>query len=169
MDNQIEDIKKHESQLLQKQMDLEVKMAHFEEKQEHTEELIKDVKQSLTDVKQTLTEEIHQNIDKRISDMAKITDGQQKTLNKIIEVQGKQTQQIDTIQHTLDHFTKIEDKVTKIEKEQEGLEIRIGTLENNTRTAAEIRKEKIKGMWTVISSAVAAASAIVCALIAAFR
>ena len=170
MESKIRDIQQHESKLLEKAMAVDVTLARLEEKQnamnekvnvnqQNTEALIANMERSIVNAMQV-------NIDGRIGDMANIVARQQETLNTIIQVQGSQNQQIESIQKTLEQFTKIEDRVEKIEKAQFDIKTRVSHLEETYHTMSELNKERVKGKWGTVSSIIAAASAIVCAIVA---
>ena len=152
MEEKIKNLAESESKLLEKQSETEVKLARIEERQSY-------MSNQIDSMHSNIISEMHRSVDGRMQDLSLIVEGQQKTLTKIIEVQGKQTQQIDGIQRTLDHFTKIEERVDDIEK-------KVTKLESFYVTEEELKKEKIKGRWAAIGAVVAALSSIVCALIA---
>lgn len=157
-----------EEHLIEKQNKFDVKLAHFEERQKHSEEWQKHAEQLITDVRTDVVKEIHNNVDGRMQDITNIVRGQQTTLDKIIEIQGRQSQQIETINNTLDHFTKIEERVMNIEKKQEIISARIEHLEEESFNQQDLAKERTKGRWSMACSLIAMISAVACALIAAF-
>ena len=160
MENKLKRIEDKEEKLSERQIDTEVKIARIDERQSH-------IMERLDSIHEDIINEIHRSVDGRIQDLSLIAEGQQKTLNKIIEVQGGQKQQIDGIKHTLDQFTKIKDRVDIVEKQNAILTTRIEKLEFDAKTESELKKEQIKGRWAVIGAVVSAISAVVCALIVA--
>ena len=160
MENKLKRIEDKEEKLSERQVDIEVKIARIDERQSN-------IMDQLDSMHEDIIHEIHRSVDGRIQDLSLIVEGQQKTLNKIIEVQGGQKQQIDGIKHTLDHFTKIEERVNAMEQENVMLTTRVEKLEFDARSENELKKEQIKGRWAVIGAVVSAISAVICALIVA--
>lgn len=168
MEYEIKDLKDNDRLLLDKVMKHETQLARVEEHQHHTDDLIEQNQEIISNNIETMcasiVENIHNSVDGRLTDAKIVMDGQQKTLNKIIEVQGRQTQQIEGIQKTLEQFTKIELRVNDHET-------RINTLEKQYQSEEDLRKalrkEHTKGLWALLGAAVAAAGAILAAIIPA--
>ena len=83
---------------------------------------------------------------------------QRRIQDSLLQIQGKQSQQIDSIQKTLEEFTDIRKQVTQHES-------RIKSLEEQVRSEKEIQKENTKGRWTTIAAMVAAIGSIIATLV----
>ena len=83
---------------------------------------------------------------------------QRRIQDSLLQIQGKQSQQIDSIQKTLEEFTDIRKQVTQHES-------RIKSLEEQVRSEKEIQKENTKGRWATIAAMVAAIGSIIATLV----
>ena len=154
MEEQIKDIKMHESKLMEKTMEFDRKLSAIEEHQKNQDTTLNSIKKDIIDT-------IHASVSNRISDMQAIVIKQQETQSEILKIQGKQGEQIDSIQATLQKFSEISKKV-------ESHESRLVALENNQRNELEIRKERIKGWWAVAAGLVSGLVSIITVLITVF-
>lgn len=83
---------------------------------------------------------------------------QRRIQDSLLQIQGKQSQQIDSIQKTLEEFTDIRKQVTQHKS-------RIKSLEEQVRSEKEIQKENTKGRWATIAAMVAAIGSIIATLV----
>lgn len=167
MQNQIKDIKEHEKKLLGKTMEFTDRLARIEENQQYIENQQELTNQHLDNMHSDFIVEMHKAIDGRMNDTNHMFDRQQATLETITQIQSRQTQQIEEIQKTLKHFTKIEDKVNYLEAKTFQHEERLKFLEDDQKNKKELQKEKTKARGAVIAAIVAAISAIISTLITA--
>lgn len=171
MERTITEMKDHEAKLLQQQMEMKTDLVRVEERQkaisDRMEENQQHTTQFIAQVERNLLDAMRTNVDGRIGDLANVVNQQQELLNKVLQIQGKQAQQIDSIQTTLERFTSIESDVRNLKQEQTGLEARVNNLEQNYRDIEDLNKEKVKGRWAAVGSFIAAISAVACAIIAA--
>lgn len=176
MEQQINDIKQHESKLMEKTFEFTSKLAGIEEgmhrlhehvltSESQTAERVNALETRLNSRIDTMEHNLFSAISSHVETRAQTqdvhSDGQQKTINKILEVQGRQSEQLDRIQNTLEKFTKIEEEV-KLHN------VRLKNLEEQQRSEQEIKKEQVKGRWAFIGSIIAAVSAIAVAIITSF-
>jgi chromosome segregation ATPase len=137
----------------EKQTDLVERLARIEENE-------KQLNTRMEDLKESLSEEIQQTgVSKRVDDIMMLVKNQQQTEAKIIELQGKQGEQINDINKTLIQLEGIEKTIDRLDG-------RLTQLESKSKTAAEYRKEQIHGRWAVAAAIVAALSSIICSIIA---
>ena len=158
LDNQIEDIKDHEQKLLEKTFEFVKQIASIESQQTSIKEQQCQLKDDIQSLQKNITNEIRISVGGRISDISNLLIQQQEMQNKIINIQGRQGQQIDEIQTTLKEFTKIQEKVSN-------LEIRVDALEETQRGEQEIQKEKIRGRWAAAGAIAAAIASIIVAIL----
>lgn len=149
---QIQDIKRHEGKLMEKTLEFTEKLARIQTQQEHLEEHI-------INLQDNISKEIKTSVTARMDGIQEIVSNQQSAQNEILKIQGKQGEQINSIQKTLEEFTEIRKQVTDHEN-------RIKDLEFSRRSERELQKEKIKGRWTTIAAVVAGIASIIAALIA---
>ena len=170
MEQQIADIKAHEQKLMEKTMQFIADLAAIKEHQTHTDTKIDTVQKSILD-------ELHHTVNGRIESTLNLIEGQQKAINRMLEIQGKQGEQIESIKQTLEEFTKIQTMVDKHDERISQLEKkvavfdehgkRIELLEQDHQDSIDLRKERVKGRWSMIAGVISAIAAITCAIIAA--
>jgi alpha-ketoglutarate-dependent taurine dioxygenase len=116
----------------ERQTDLVERLARIEENE-------KQLNTRMEDLKESLSEEIQQTgVSKRVDDIMMLVKNQQQTEAKIIELQGKQGEQINDINKTLIQLEGIEKTIDRLDG-------RLTQLESKSKTAAEYRKEQIHG------------------------
>ena len=152
MEEQLQEMKEHEVKLLNKTMEFDKKLVEIDIKLQHQDE-------NLARVEKSIIEEIHTTVTERMQSMQNIVLEQQKTQREMIRIQGKQGEQIDGIQKTLEQFTKIEEQVNQHE-------VRLKTLELNQHNEAELKKERIKGRIAIITASISAVLGLVGTIIA---
>lgn len=154
MEEQLKDIKIHEAKLMEKTMEFDRKLSAIEEHQKNQDTILNNIKNDIIDT-------IHESVSNRISDMQAIVIKQQETQAEILKIQGKQGEQIDSIQATLQKFSEISKKV-------ESHESRLIALESSQRNELELRKEKVKGWWAIAAGLVSGIVSIITVLITVF-
>jgi alpha-ketoglutarate-dependent taurine dioxygenase len=116
----------------ERQTDLVERLARIEENE-------KQLNTRMEDLKESLSEEIQQTgVSKRVDDIMMLVKNQQQTEAKIIELQGKQGEQINDINKTLIQLEGIEKTIDRLDG-------RLTQLESKSKTTAEYRKEQIHG------------------------
>lgn len=153
MEEQIRDMKEHESKLMAKTMEFSERLARLETREDS-------IQQTLEAYHNSLPTEISKAIESSILPLQHFITEQQRMQNDIIKIQGQQGEQIERIQNAINEFTAVREKMSNHEA-------RIATLEKNQQTNLELKKERTKGFWTVAGAIVAAVSAVITAIIAA--
>lgn len=175
MEQQLADIRAHEQKLMEKTLEFSGRLSRIEAQVEKnnekldvqieqvTEKLQNRLTQSDEKLKlfqDTIVDELHTSVSSRFEENNKLIRNQQVAMNEIIKIQGRQEEQINSINNTLKEFT-------NIKQDMQNHEYRIKHLESLMKDEVELRKEKIKGRWTAIGAAIAAVASVVCAILAA--
>ena len=80
---------------------------------------------------------------------------------EIIFIQKQQGTQINSVQKTVDHMAALETRLANHET-------RIAALEEHSKSAMDIEKERVKGRWALLGSLLAFAASVAVAIINAF-
>lgn len=158
LSGEIGQIKKHESQLLQQNMDFLQKLARLEVTQDHLKESQVSLSKKIDDVKEAITSEIRISIGARINDISALVQQQQEIQNKIVEIQARQGEQIDEINRTLKEFSNMETKMIDHETRLKSLEKQITRLD-------DVDKTRTQGKWSLITAIASGLIAIVGGLV----
>lgn len=166
INEEIGQIKKHESQLLQQNMDFLVKLTKLETTQDYIKDQVKENQKEFTKqmqaVKDFISFEIQNSVGVRVHDLSLLVQQQQETQNKIVEIQARQGEQIDEINRTLQQFSNMELKMIDHEN-------RIKSVEQQVSRIDQVDKVRVQGKWSLITAIaaglIAAVSGILLAII----
>lgn len=166
INEEIGQIKKHESQLLQQNMDFLVKLTKLETTQDYIKDQVKENQKEFTKemqaVKDFISFEIQNSVGMRVHDLSLLVQQQQETQNKIVEIQARQGEQIDEINRTLQQFSNMELKMIDHEN-------RIKSVEQQVSRIDQVDKVRVQGKWSLITAIaaglIAAVSGILLAII----
>lgn len=142
---EVDQMQEHQQRLLQQNLDFIGKVARIETQQEATREHLNRIEAQMAGLHTTLTEEIRTSIGGRIQDIVDLQIQQQNVQNKLVEIQGRQGEQIDEIRRTLEEFTKIQGVVS-------AHETRLSALEQKVAKIDEVDKVKTQGKWALITA-----------------
>lgn len=149
INEEIGQIKKHESQLLQQNMDFLVKLTKLETTQDYIREQVKENQKEFTKqmqaVKDFISFEIQNSVGVRVHDLSLLVQQQQETQNKIVEIQARQGEQIDEINRTLKEFSNMELKMIDHEN-------RIKSVEQQVSRIDQVDKVRVQGKWSLITA-----------------
>lgn len=149
INEEIGQIKKHESQLLQQNMDFLVKLTKLETTQDYIKEQVKENQKEFTKqmqaVKDFISFEIQNSVGVRVHDLSLLVQQQQETQNKIVEIQARQGEQIDEINRTLKEFSNMELKMIDHEN-------RIKSVEQQVSRIDQVDKVRVQGKWSLITA-----------------
>ena len=141
-------------ELVEKVARIEVQQTAIKEQQDRIERHVETLHSSLTD-------EIRSSVGGRISDISTLLIQQQDAQNKIIDIQGRQGQQIEQIEKTLREFT-------HIQSVSSDHEIRIKNLEKRMCKIDEVEKTHIQSRTSLIVAALSGLFGLVGTLLAIF-
>ena len=171
MEERINDIQEHEKKLMEKVFGFTEKLAKIEAHQESLDKTLAEQKESfdkhLDSVQSKILQEMQIAFGGRLTDTNNFILNQQKTLEKITEIQSRQTEQINSINKTLQDFADIKEDSAKHSKEIAELRGSVQTLLENQKSEAELQKERVKGRWAAIGTAITSIAAIITAIISA--
>lgn len=149
INEEIGQIKKHESQLLQQNMDFLVKLTKLETTQDYIRDQVKENQKEFTKqmqaVKDFISFEIQNSVGMRVHDLSLLVQQQQETQNKIVEIQARQGEQIDEINRTLQQFSNMELKMIDHEN-------RIKSVEQQISRIDQVDKVRVQGKWSLITA-----------------
>lgn len=167
MEKQLEDIKNHESKMMQKIFEFTADIAEIKASQRNLEALSQERQlvftQSLGNLEKKLLEAIDNrsgNFEARFIDLNKMVRQHDDILDRVVRIQEKQEIQLTSIQQSLSNLQNIQNVIAK-------QEAKIEALEKNARTDSEIKKEKIKGWASIIGTTVAGILSVIGIILAA--
>lgn len=126
---EVDQMQEHQQKLLQQNLDFIGKVARIETQQEATKEHLERIEKQMSGLHNSLTDEIRTSVGARIQDIVDLQIQQQDVQNKIVNIQGRQGEQIDEIRKTLDEFTKIQTVVSTHETRLNSIEQKIAKLD----------------------------------------
>lgn len=138
-----EEMAQHQQKLLAQNMSFIDKVARMEVQQQTMKEQQDRIEKHVESLQKNLTEEIRSSVGGRISDISTLLIQQQDAQNKIIDIQGRQGQQIEQIQTTLEEFTKIQKSVDNHENRIKILEAAVSRLDEVDKTRIQSRTSLI--------------------------
>lgn len=142
---EVDQMQEHQQKLLQQNLDFIGKVARIETQQEATKEHLQRIEKQMSGLHDSLTDEIRTSVGARIQDIVDLQIQQQDVQNKIVNIQGRQGEQIDEIRKTLDEFTKIQTVVSTHETRLNSIEQKIAKLD-------EVDKVRIQGKWALFTA-----------------
>ncbi len=119
----------------------------------------------LKETKKELSQDIQNAVTNRIDDMMKIIDGQLKTQNRILEIQGRQSEQISAIQKTLAETQSVRDIVSRNTEKLKSYDERLDRIEANQRSEDDIKKSRYAGIWSAVVAIIGAIATVITALV----
>lgn len=142
---EVDQMQEHQQKLLQQNLDFIGKVARIETQQEATKEHLERIERQMSGLHDSLTDEIRTSVGARIQDIVDLQMQQQDVQNKIVNIQGRQGEQIDEIRKTLDEFTKIQTVVTTHEARLNAIEQKIAKLD-------DVDKVRTQGKWALFTA-----------------
>lgn len=138
-----EETSQQQHKLWEQNMSFTDRVARMEVQQCMMKEQQDRIEQHVEALQHNLTEEIRASVGGRITDINTLLVQQQDAQNKIIDIQGRQGQQIEQIQTTLQEFTKIQGSVSDHETRIKNLEKKMAALDALEQTRIQSRTSLI--------------------------
>lgn len=154
-------VQQHQQQLLQQNLGFIDKVARIEVQQDIMKQQQDRIEGHLESLHRYIGEEIRSSVGGRINDINTLLVQQQDAQNKIIEIQGRQGQQIEQIQNTLQEFTKIQNSLSDHE-------IRIKNLEKRVAKMDEMDKARLQSRTSLIVAVIAGGFSLLGTVLAIF-